>query len=563
MKFSKKSKIALAILLIIVTLLFTANFIVSNLLSKKVAGLLMNQKIENHQVSIAKTKFSLFDRSIVFNEIHFTPSDSAMIKLKDKSPDLNSLHKISISRLKLKGIHLIPVIFSKNITVEQLIIDDPLYQRFNSNKKIEPVKKSKNLNLDSIAIQGIGGFELDRVKVSNLKFQVVDVENNKITFENKPMSFALSGFKLEDTGDQIFKISAVDDIFEMTTINVDFPKEKYSFSLDKIHFNFEENTLLIKNLSFVPSIDKAKLANTYRFNKEVYTMGLEEMKIYKLDLQKLIENKGIFMDSIQISGYSIDIYKDKRKPFDESKRPEFPQNLLKKTKTPILIPKITINKSKFFYEERLENKDLTMKVSMHDLNINIRNVTSIKAYREEPLIIDMNAQLMNKAPLDLHIILPLKDDEHTFTFKGELGASHLKYYDSAIIPAVGLKVLNGELQHMTFNATANEYSSAGTMTMLYSDLEAEVFKHKNNDRSGFLSWGVNSVVHKSNPGKNGKVREVMMNFDRVSYKGFGNVLWKTLQSGIVNTIAPFGKSAEKEEGKKEKHEKKEKKKKNK
>jgi len=563
MKFSKKSKLALAILLIIATVLLIANFVVSNLLSKKVADLLMNQKIENHQVSIGKTKFSLFDRSLVFKEIHFTPSDSAMIKLKDPSPDLNALHKISISRLKLRGIHLFPLIFSKNIIVEQLIIDDPLYQRFSNNKQTEPAKKSKKINLDSIPIKGIGGFELDRIKVSNLKFQVVEIENNKITFENKPMSFGFSGFKLEDTGDQVFKLSAVDDIFEISTIKVDFPKEKYSFSLDKIHFNFVENTMLIKNLSYVPLIDKAKLANTYRFNKEVYTMDLEEIRIFKLDLQKLIENKGVFMDSIQISGSTIDIYKDKRKPFDESKRPEYPQNLLKKTKTPILIPKISINKSKFFYEERLENKDLLMKVSMHELNINIHNVTSIKAYREQPVIIDMNAQVMNKATLDLHMVLPLKDDEHTFTFKGELGASHMKYYDSAIIPAVGLKVLNGELQHMAFDATANDYSSTGTMTMLYSDLEAEVFKHKNNDRNGFLSWGVNRVVHKSNPGKNGKIREVMMNFDRVSYKGFGNVLWKTLQSGIVNTITPFGKSAEKEEGKKEKHEKKEKKKKNK
>jgi len=52
----------------------------------------------------------------------------------------------------------------------------------------------------------------------------------------------------------------------------------------------------------------------------------------------------------------------------------------------------------------------------------------------------------------------------------------------------------------------------------------------------------------------------MMNFDRVSYKGFGNVLWKTLQSGIVNTIAPFGLTKEKADAKKQKHEKRDEKK---
>lgn len=563
MKLSKKSKVGLAILLAIVVILIGSSFIVSNLLSKKVASLLTNQKIENYQLSIEKTKFSLFDRSIVFNEIYFSPTDSAMIKLKGSLLDHNSLQKISISRLKLKGIHLIPLIFSKNIIVEQLIIDDPLYQRFNSSEIIESVEPSKRLNLDSIAVKDIGGFELDRIKVSNLKFQVVDIENNKITFENKPMSFAFSGFKLVETGDQIFKLSAVDVIFEMSKIKVDFPKENYSFSLDKIQFNFEEDQLLIKNLIYKPLIDKAKLANTYRFNKEVYTVDLKEMTIFNFDLQKLLENKGVLMDSVHISNFSIDIYKDKRKPFDENKRPVYPQDNLKKMKSPLSIPKISINNSKFVYEEKLEKRDVSMIVEMHELNVNIYNVTSIKEQREEPMKIDVNTKFMNLTPLNVHMVLPLKDGINTFFFSGELGASPFKYYDSVIYSALGLKVFQGDLQRLTFKASANHSSSSGTMLMRYTNLEAEVFKLKNTDRSGFFSWGVNTLVHKSNPGKNGNVREVAMNFDRVPYKGFGNVLWKTLQSGIVNTIAPFGKSSEKAEDKKKKHEKKENKKKNK
>jgi hypothetical protein len=166
---------------------------------------------------------------------------------------------------------------------------------------------------------------------------------------------------------------------------------------------------------------------------------------------------------------------------------------------------------------------------------------------------------MGKADLDIHINLPLKDDQKTFYFSGQLGASELKFYDSAIIPAVGLKILQGDLESLTFNASANDSASTGTMIMKYNNLEAEVFKHKNTEKSGFLSWSVNTLVHNSNPGKNGTLREVPMNFDRVMYKGFGNLLWKTLQSGIVNTIAPFGKTKEKVEAKKIRQTKREKK----
>ena len=177
--------------------------------------------------------------------------------------------------------------------------------------------------------------------------------------------------------------------------------------------------------------------------------------------------------------------------------------------------------------------------------------------------IDVNTKFMNLTPLNVHMVLPLKDDQNTFFFSGELGPSPFNYYDSVVYPALGLKVFQGDLQRLTFKASANHSSSSGTMIMRYTNLEAEVFKLKNTDRSGFFSWGVNTLIHKSNPGKNGDVREVMMNFDRVSYKGFGNVLWKTLQSGIVNTITPLGKTKEKADAKKERQEKKEEKRNNK
>jgi hypothetical protein len=563
MNLKKKYKLGIAILLASVIILFVASLLISSLISKKIVDMLTNQKIENYHLSIDKTKFNLFDRSMVFNEILLSPSDSSMVKLKKNVSDLNELHKISISRFKLRGIQLFPLLLSKKLIISKLIIDDPLYQRFNNGKKIKSVEKKKPIKLDSILIKDIGGFELDMIKVSNLKFQVINIVTDKITFENEPMSFELSGFKLEKVDIHVFKLLPVDKIFEMSNIHMNFPDKKYGFSLGKLQYNFDDDQLLIKNLSYKPSINKAKLANSYRFNSDVYTIDLKELKIFKLDLKKIFQNEGLFMDSIQISQFSIDIYKDKRKPFDENKRPEFPHDLLKKMELPILIPKISIEDSQLFYEEKLEKKDASMKVTLNELNINIHNATSIKEYREESLKIEMNSKFMNKVPLYVKMDLPLKDGHNTFFFSGKLGASPLKYYESILVPALGVKVLNGDLKSLTFQASANNYSSEGTMTMLYSDLEAEVRKQNNSEKRGFVSWSVNTLVHKSNPGNKGHERKVMMNFNRVSYKGFGNILWKTLQSGIVNTIAPFGQTKEKADAKKQRQEKRDEKKRNK
>jgi hypothetical protein len=80
------------------------------------------------------------------------------------------------------------------------------------------------------------------------------------------------------------------------------------------------------------------------------------------------------------------------------------------------------------------------------------------------------------------------------------------------------------------------------MTMVYSGLTAEALKKNEKDKGKFMSFLANTVVFSSNPNKREKLRVAQMGFERVNYKGFGNFVWKTLQTGIVNTVLPTGKS---------------------
>ncbi len=550
MVFKKKYKITLGIIVAIAVLVLLASIVVSKIISKKVTELLKEQNIENLHLSIERTKFSLFDRSLVFSDIHLGPTDSAMVKLKNNKLGKHSLQKLSISRLKLRGIQLSPLIFKNKLKINKLIIDDPLYQHISTGKNSDAKSNKKPMELDSIHLQDLEGFQLDLIKITNLKVQMIDVNTNKITFENKPLNFEVTGFKLEELSQNYFKVSPESESFEMTRIKVDFPNIKYSFSIDELKYHFEEDFLQISNLKYKPLVNKLTLANSYIYNTEVYDLSIKDLKIYNFDLEKAIENKGFYMDSVKISNMSIEIYKDKRKPFDLNKRPKFPHQLLKEMKTPLLIPKISLEKSDLVYEEKLEHKDILMKATMKDLKVNLFNVTSIKKYRDVPLKIDLSSKFMGKADLHVDMILPLANNQETFYFSGFLGPSKMIYYDSAIIPAIGLKVLNGTIESLSFHASANNYASHGKMKLIYHDLEGEVFKLKKTEKNNFLSWSVNNLIHKSNPGNNGELREATMKFDRVLYKGFGNILWKTLQSGIVNTIAPFGMTTEKEANKK-------------
>ena len=154
----KKYKIAAGIILGLALLVLLASVIVSRIISSKVTELLKEQHIENLHLSIESTKFSLFDRSLVFSEIHLGPTDSSMIKLKNNELGKQSLQKLSISRLKLRGIQLSPLLFNKKLKINKIIIDDPLYQQISNGKKQASNTKKEPIEFDSIHLEAIRRF---------------------------------------------------------------------------------------------------------------------------------------------------------------------------------------------------------------------------------------------------------------------------------------------------------------------------------------------------------------------------------------------------------------------
>ena len=75
--------------------------------------------------------------------------------------------------------------------------------------------------------------------------------------------------------------------------------------------------------------------------------------------------------------------------------------------------------------------------------------------------------------------------------------------------------------------------------MRYHDLTVEIDK-PDHQKKKTLSWVANTVLKKSNPHHNGRLIIGEIAFDRIPYKGLGNFAWKGVQSGLVNSINPFG-----------------------
>ena len=527
------------------------NGIASYVIKQKISELLLKTNSEYYTTQIEDVKFNLFSKSVTLNHIFLSPTSKSFSDLENEKSFKNTLDKIIISSIDFEGIHLLKILFNNDIKINNLNINGLNIQVFKKDKTIKKEEtKNKNINLDSIYIKKLNSLQVDKIRINNIKFQIFDFSSNKIIFQHEPFGLTLNGFKLEKYYDQFFKIKLVEEQFEIEDIKINFPKNNYTLSILSIAFDFEKDIINIKKLRYKPLKGLVSMANSYKYNTATLDINIENIKVFNYDIVKTLKKEGVFIDSISVSKMKLDIFKDKTKPWDTKKLKKLPHVALKQMELPIFINKFKINNSNLFIEQRVENTDMLMKVSLNQINAQINHITSIKSFRNKPLKVRFNSKLMNKAPMYVNMTFPLKDNQNTFYFNGGLEASKFSYFDTAIFPVLGLKILNGNLDHLTFSASADSYSSKGKMTLLYHDLEAEIFKHHSMNENKILSWTINTVIHQSNPNKHKKTREAVMRSDRVNYKGLGNYFWKTLQSGIINTFIPGGKTTRKAKKKK-------------
>ncbi|GAB1308691.1 hypothetical protein KH5_13740 [Urechidicola sp. KH5] len=537
--FSNKRVRILAILLLLILL---TDIAVSVFIKQKLQSILKQNPITNYTVSVSDVSFKFIQRNITLKDIKFTPKSKALLNLMEKDLDKNNLDKISAKYISINNISFFDFLFHKEINIGELAVNGLKFYKFkNSESKIK--KSGIKIKLDSIPIKDINGLEVKKFTFNEAQFESFDFNSNQITFTSVPLDLKMGGLKLTPNGKNYFKLEVLGKSFAIKGIG--FDNIDYQFKLNSFEYDNTKNIWDLKKLSIHPKTDKFKLATTKKHNDDIIDVDIQKIQLYNFNIENLINGNGVFIDSVSLEKADITIFKDKRKPFNESKRPGLPHIKLKQLKLPLLIKNVALVDCSILVQEKLAEKDILMEVPINQINASISNVSSIAKYRKAPIIADINALLMKSGKIHAKASFNMQDNNHRFYFNGTLSKSKLELFDSALFPALGLKVIKGELDHLSFQGSANSISSEGSMTMLYHDLEAEIFKSNSLEENKFLSWGVNSLIHESNPKKGKEPREVIMQFERVPYKGLGNYFWKTIQSGLVNTLNPVGKKVKK------------------
>ena len=530
------------IIFIVVSVILMSTSLINNYLEKtvtsKLNGLLGNQNNTEYQLTMGSVSSSIFRSRLIIDSIHIysTPDTSHISAHKQ-------LFNVALDRLTFEGISFIELIFNKSI-----LIDGIVYDNLRIISTVTDLKSDSNTSKEPPMMSYFMVDEINSIAVSKMTFintvfnfeQQINTIQNNLIFHTTPLNFQMDDLSLKKANDGKFYLKNVEVDFNLDKGSVLFDKQNYKLSFDHFHASITDQFIKAENITIYPTLSEKLLADKFQYSQEIYHTSFDTLAITGVDLSSFLINKKFTSSSIDLSGFDVSIYKDKRKPQNKLKKIKLPISRLKQLTFPISIDHLNIRNSKITIREQIPHKDTIVQFYVNRINAQINN---IKNYSNENLNLNMSlqGQLMGNAPVRLKMENSLSKKNNNMFWEGYVGSFKFHTLDKVLYPILGLKILSGELNKIDFKFESDDIQSKGEMTMLYKNLHASILKSNKSSENHFLSSIANGLIHKSNPNKRGKIKIVRMNFKRDEFKGLGSYLWKTIQNGIINTITPVRK----------------------
>jgi hypothetical protein len=304
------------------------------------------------------------------------------------------------------------------------------------------------------------------------------------------------------------------------------------------------------------------MQSRFKYQNTQFSGTVGTLNLLGVNFDSLIYKRKIFIDEIILDKVSASIFKDKSKPGDPNKFPQYLGQSIKAISAPLLIKKVKGT------NVNLVNKERNPDGSYATANVNrgtleVKNITNLSY--SDPLMLNANAYIENKAHLNLSLGFSYLQPQ--FSFNGRIEKFNLPDLNPLIQAYTPASVNKGVLDEMTFSGNVYRTNSSGTMKFLYHDLDIDIeLEGKAKWKSSVLEFGANTIMPSANPASSTTPpRIVNFHAERDMHKSFVNITIKSLLAGLKETMimSKENKKAFRKEKKQAKKKAKEERKKNK
>lgn len=482
-------------------------------------------------------------RELIVKKIHFLGKQRQLLfdqisVNRFQNDHSNGIRLLDAQKLTLNGVNTNEVVKNKNIVVDTILCNDIIiYELPVENLKTVKVKPVKDA--DSTGFMNVYG-----VYMKHLHFP-------KVTF----VPFAKSNYSLGNIAIIVNEVRT-DQVRKLEMHPMNFTKEAevtldrfslkskdglYDYRFKNIWINSLQKELKINSLNVVPFASERQFASKFSHQKDRYDVKVSGILLKNIDMNSLLD-KRLEASEIVINSSSAKIYRDLHKPLEKTSNVgNYLSQLLQKFEQPVNISKATVNNAFIEYRENEILSDDIGVINFSNSKFNISNITNISSaiQKNNEMNISFDTKVLGSIPLQGNFKFILNSNNGNFVVNGHTPGFDLVKLNSVSVPMALIKINSGKINSIDFHFTGNNTGAKGKFIMKYENLKVDVLKRDKNTNAvkkrGLASLAANLVVENKNPGSSG-LRTMNPEFERNIYKSFFNLVWKTIFTGMKETV---------------------------
>ncbi len=563
-----------AFLLIAGSLLYL-NYNFNQLIAAKIRTLYnQSEAAIYYNLRFDKLRVSLINQNIRIYNVHFEPKTKEHKDFFEKNGSL----EMNVGKILIKDASIMEFLSSNNISIEKFVVKDSKVLIHKTQTKFQPFafvkkKQQKDSLKVNIAIQNIyiqeaelyyyavnklktnNKFEDFNMEISNLKlsknklfqFSISTLMSSisNISYHSKKGAYVsmkqfqigLSSFSSKNE-DGFFSFDFKDLYFQVIKPKFITNDSLYQFSAEKLRIDKTKKALVIDRLKVKSNLTKKQFVQHYKYQALRPEILINNIRMTNIDFDQIIDNKGLYTDSLIIQGVDANLFKSKLKPLNKHKIPHYLALQIKSIKYPLRVKVAKASDIDINFSLQQEDGHLSH-VLINDLNGTLKNIQNSKSTQK--LYLNAKGKIENSIPFSASLIFDYSRDR--YSYNGHVYKSNLKNISKMIRSFAPVAIKSGLIKSLKFSGVINRTDSRGKMTFLYKKLNIQLTnKDKNNEnRVGkfLISFAANTYLLSNNPtSPNLPPRDVNFATVRNMNKGFIHILIQSVLSGIKETVAP-------------------------
>ena len=491
----------------------------------------------------------LVDGSVDLTGISINPTSAAFDSLSEPNNNVRFLTHIQLDEIELKSFEIRQFIRTNTISVEALIISNPIFTYyFHPNKEREATPrglsyifsdKFKSAELGKLLLKD-GKVILDNYNdsIPALTINSLDIELNHAHIDSVTIS-------------RFFPFDYENINVRAASIDIEIAKD-FSITSDSLLFNANTESLTIKNFQIKPKYSRENFANAYNLQKQWFAVTLRSLELNDININRFVRSGTVELSNMIVNKPNIALYKDKSKPAPPFKKKLLPASAISSIPWRIDLDTITFIDGYIAINETSDRTGLDSHLSIYNLNGMVTNFTNDPMALNVSPIMELNASgdIYSKAATKINMAFDLMSKDDEFKATGSVGAVDAITFNPVLEPIMAIKASAGKIERIDFEFSAMDTMSIGVLDMEYSQVKLEVLDSDTSTamtKKGLMSFAANTIVRSKNTKLHSSYKQGIINTTRELEKDVWPFLWHSLQSGIVSTMVPMTNSKEAKE----------------